>query len=110
MPNRQLRIIGPNRSSADDDTSFSAKDTFSVHQFQDLPPGNCADGSPAIGPWSSTGRVRGTLACYTDETSGDALLYWSYDTESILVRARNLRGDAAALYDFFDRAARFIAP
>ncbi len=96
--------------SSDFDVSFSARDTFSVYPFTDLPPGDCANGSPAIGPWSSTGRVRGTLACYTDETTGDALLYWSYDVESILVRARNPRGDAAALYSFFDEYARFIAP
>ena len=75
-----------------------------------IPPGDCANGSPAIGSWGSADTARGTLACYTDEATGDALLYWSYDRDAILVRARNARGDAAALFSFFDKYAKFIAP
>jgi serine/threonine-protein kinase len=83
---------------------------FSAYPMTDLPPGDCARESPAIGSWSLAGGVRGTLACYMDEATGDALLYWGYDTDSILVRARNPKGDAAAVYSFFDRYAKFIAP
>ncbi len=75
-----------------------------------VPAGDCAAASPAIGPWSMAGTARGTLACYTDEATGDALLYWTYDQEAILVRARNARGESDALYGFFDRSARFITP
>ncbi len=82
---------------------------FSAYPMTDLPPGDCAKESPAIGSWSLAGEVRGTLACYMDDATGDALLYWSYDTDSVLVRARNPKGDAAALYSFFDRYAKFIA-
>ena len=75
-----------------------------------IPPGDCATESPAIGPWGTRGEARGTLACYTDEATGDALLYWSYDGDALLVRARNPKGDSAALYSFFDKYAKFIAP
>jgi hypothetical protein len=75
-----------------------------------IPAGDCAAASPAIGPWSMAGKARGTLACYTDEATGDALLYWTYDQEAMLVRARNPRGDSGALFGFFDRSARFITP
>jgi hypothetical protein len=75
-----------------------------------IPPGDCATESPAIGPWSTRGEARGTVACYTDEPTGDALLYWSHDTDGLLVRARNPRGDSEALYEFFDKYAKFIAP
>jgi serine/threonine-protein kinase len=75
-----------------------------------VPSGDCAMESPAIGPWITRGEARGTLACYTDTATGDALLYWSQDTDGILVRARNPRGDSKALYSFFDKIARFIAP
>jgi hypothetical protein len=75
-----------------------------------VPSGDCAMESPAIGPWSTRGEARGTVACYTDTATGDALLYWSQDTDGILVRARNPRGDSKALYSFFDKIARFIAP
>ena len=75
-----------------------------------IPLGDCAKKSPAIGSWSVSGEVRGTLVCYTDDATGDAILYWSYDREALLVKARNARGDSAALYSFFDQYARFIAP
>jgi tRNA A-37 threonylcarbamoyl transferase component Bud32 len=75
-----------------------------------IPAGDCADGSPAIGSWNIAGEVRGSIACYIDKATGDALLYWSFDEEAVLVRARNRRGDAAALYSFFDEYARFITP
>ena len=99
---RQFRPKNPSKSIV--------RSVFSTFPFFDLPPGDCADGSSGIGTWSIAGQDRGALACYIDETTGDALLYWSYDEAAILVRARNPRGDAAALYSFFDKYAKFIAP
>ena len=90
--------------------SYTLKSIFTMYPFANLPPVDCAVSSPAIGPWSFAGQAPGTLACYSDETTGDALLYWSYDAAAILVRARNPKGDAAALYSFFDKYAKFIAP
>jgi serine/threonine-protein kinase len=75
-----------------------------------IPAGDCAMAAPAMGPWSMAGQARGTVACYTDEETGDALLYWTYDRDAILVRARNARGESDALYEFFDHSARFITP
>jgi serine/threonine-protein kinase len=89
---------------------YTVKSVFATYPFVDLPLGDCARESPAIGSWSLAGEVRGTVACYTDEATGDALLYWTYDQDEILVRARNARGDSEALYDFFDTHAKFIAP
>jgi hypothetical protein len=86
------------------------RSVFSTFPFIDLPPGDCADGSSGIGTWSIAGQDRGLLACYTQEATGDALLWWSYDDDALLVMARNPKGDAAALYSFFDKYARFIAP
>jgi predicted Ser/Thr protein kinase len=70
-----------------------------------IPPGDCAVSSRATGPWS-----RGKVACYSDIATGDAILWWSHDQDAILVKARNPRGDSAALYSFFDQYARFMAP
>jgi hypothetical protein len=89
---------------------YTVKSVFATYPFVDLPLGDCAKEFPAIGSWSLAGEVRGTDACYTEEETGDALLYWTYDQDEILVRARNARGDSEALYDFFDTHAKFIAP
>jgi predicted Ser/Thr protein kinase len=91
-------------------SAFNVVDIFTMYPFRNLPAGDCAEESPAIGPWSLAGEVRGALACYTQEATGDAILYWSYEADALLVRARNARGDSAALYAFFERNARFIAP
>lgn len=50
------------------------------------------------------------LACGIDEETGDALIVWADDFSSLLMSARNPRGDSEALYRFFERNARFIAP
>ena len=52
----------------------------------------------------------GGMACYVDSTTGDAILYWSYKNDAILVKATNQKGDSKALYSFFQQVARFIAP
>jgi hypothetical protein len=54
--------------------------------------------------------VKGPIVCCQDPATGDDILAWRYDQDGILVRARNARGDSAALYGFFDRYARFIVP
>jgi adenylate cyclase len=82
------------------------------HQGRDdaLPEGDCTNGFPAIGPWSLAGEERGILACGIDEATGDALMAWADDYGGLLMSARNPRGDSKALYRFFEKNARFIAP
>ena len=82
------------------------------HQGRDdaLPEGDCAEGPPAIGTWRLAGEERGVLACGIDEETGDALIVWADDFSSLVMSARNPRGDSEALYRFFERNARFIAP
>ena len=75
-----------------------------------VPPGDCARSSRANGRWELSGSDIGALICYTERSSGDAFLWWSYDDDYILVKATNQRGDSAALYDWFEQNARFIAP
>ena len=75
-----------------------------------LPEGDCAAGRPAIGHWSLAAGERGVLACAIEEETGDALIVWADDYSGLLMSARNPRGDSAALYRFFERNARFIAP
>jgi class 3 adenylate cyclase len=72
--------------------------------------GDCATSRQAYGQWTVGGEKRGWNICYVEQDTGDALLEWSYGPEKILVTARNQRGDSSALYGFFERVARFIAP
>jgi protein kinase-like protein len=62
------------------------------------------------GRWERAGIDSGAIVCFTDAATGDAVIYWSYEDDAILVRAVNQRGDTAALYDYFLETARFIAP
>ena len=71
---------------------------------------DCATSSQAYGKWELAGSTAGFIVCYTDSASGDANLYWTYDQPAILIRAVNQKGDASALYAFFEKYARFIAP
>jgi serine/threonine protein kinase len=71
---------------------------------------DCATSDRAYGRWQIAGSDAGFFVCYTDATTGDAYLYWTYDGPQVLVRAINRRGDASALNGFFDKYARFIAP
>ncbi len=75
-----------------------------------IPPGDCAVSARANGRWSVAGIDRGAIICYADRATGDARLVWAYDKDALLVMARNPRGDAAALYSWFDKHARFMAP
>ncbi len=73
--------------------------------------GNCdRDTTRVNGRWDRAGIDSGAIVCFTDAATGDAVIYWSYEDEAILVRAVNQRGDTAALYDYFLETARFIAP
>ena len=56
------------------------------------------------------GEDAGAIICYRDPTTGDAVLWWSYKDASVLVKAVNQRGEALAVYSYFDRVARFIQP
>ena len=62
------------------------------------------------GRWERSGVDAGAIVCFIDAPTGDAVIYWSYEDDAILVRAVNQRGDTAALYDYFLETARFIAP
>ena len=72
--------------------------------------GDCATSSRGLTRWTVAGNDRGAIACWTDGATGDAILYWSHVDDQILVRAVNQRGDPTALYDYFLKNARFIAP
>jgi serine/threonine protein kinase len=71
---------------------------------------DCSSSSPAYGEWELTGSPAGFIVCFVDGASGDAFLYWTYDEPAILVRAINQRGDSSALYEYFTKIRRFIAP
>jgi hypothetical protein len=72
--------------------------------------GDCASSTRAGGRWQLLGVDAGGMACFTDGQTGDAILYWSYRNDAILVKAVNQKGDSAALYAFFQSVARFITP
>jgi hypothetical protein len=74
------------------------------------PAGDCASSAFAIGSWSAGGTDKGAIFCFTDASSGDAVLLWSYQDAQVLVVAKNSFGDPAALYRYFTDVARFIAP
>jgi serine/threonine-protein kinase len=75
-----------------------------------LPQGDCATAERAIDTWEVAGDERGAVACGIEEESGDAVIVWADDFNALLMSARNSRGNSRALYDFFERNARFIAP
>jgi serine/threonine-protein kinase len=73
--------------------------------------GECSrDVTRVNGRWQRSGVDAGAIVCFIDIPTGDAVIYWSYEDDAILVRAVNQRGDVAALYDYFLETARFIAP
>ncbi len=75
-----------------------------------VPPGDCSVSKRANGRWQRAGADVGAILCYTESTTGDAILWWTYDADAIVVKAINQRGDSAALYDWFEQTARFIQP
>ena len=81
-----------------------------VELSRDTAPGECAVSASASDRWELNGVDQGAMVCYIDSPTGDAILYWSYQDQQILVKATNKRGDSAALYDYFTQVARFIAP
>ena len=50
------------------------------------------------------------MACFIDAGSGDAILYWSYAQDNVLIRAVNQKGDSKAVYQYFERLAQAITP
>ncbi len=77
---------------------------------QEHPSRGLRDLAQAGGRWTRNGADAGAMACFIDVTTGDAELWWSYKDRRLLVTASNQRGDLAALYAFFERVGRFIAP
>jgi serine/threonine-protein kinase len=74
------------------------------------PAGDCALTSPAVGDWASGGEAGGRSTCYTDPASGDAVAYWSYEDDRVLIKAINPRGDVEALREFVTSVQRFFRP
>ena len=74
------------------------------------PAGDCALTSPALGDWASGGEAGGRSTCYTDPASGDAVAYWSYGEDRVLIKAINQRGDVEALREFVISSQRFFRP
>jgi hypothetical protein len=73
------------------------------------PAGDCSLMSPAVGRWSIGDQVVGAVVCHTETATGDAVMYWSYEDERVLVKAVNQRGEDEGLRQFFDSYRRFIA-
>jgi serine/threonine protein kinase len=81
-----------------------------VAQAMRIPGGDCATLKRANGRWQLAGEDAGAIVCYVDAGSGDAILWWSYKDDQILVEAVNQKGDSTALYAWFAKNSRFIAP
>ena len=77
---------------------------------RNIRPGDCASQPNAAGRWQLAEQDAGAIVCYTDTGTGDAVIYWSYQGEGILVKAIDQRGESAELYAIFQNLARFIAP
>jgi serine/threonine-protein kinase len=75
-----------------------------------LKAGECSTSRRAGDRWELNGVDAGGMACFVDSTTGDAILYWSYKDDALLVKATNQKGDSKALYGFFQAVARFINP
>jgi hypothetical protein len=69
------------------------------------PGGTCADVVPALERWSF-GTHEGMLLCYQSET-GDAVVMWTYDDETLLGKAIHDEGDMATLLAWWTDVARF---
>lgn len=69
------------------------------------PGGKCATAVPAIEQWSF-GPHAGSLLCYLSET-GDAVVMWTYDDETLLGKAIHDEGNMAALLAWWIEVARF---
>ena len=76
----------------------------------DILPGNCATATRAEGRWEIPTVASGSLRCYVEPDTGDAVFWWTYDGANLIVRTTSQRGDMAALYQFFDRYKGMIVP
>ena len=74
-------------------------------RFEAAPGGQCAAGPPALELWSF-GSHAGYLLCYETET-GDAVVMWTYDGESLVGKAIRDDRDHAALLAWWADVARF---
>ncbi len=96
---------------AADSLAFTTESAVSavVDRLQ-LPEGDCAVVARGQGRWDLGGNYRGAMACLVDAGTGDAILYWSYAEDNILIRAVNQKGNSKALYAYFERLARSVIP
>ena len=82
-----------------------------VNSPLNIPSSDCATSTRAHGRWEiAPGAATGLILCYTDPATGDAILWWTYTRPSILLTARNQRGDSKALYSLFKNYKDFIGP
>ncbi len=96
---------------AADSLAFTTESAVSaIIDRQQLPEGDCARAARGQGRWDLGGNYRGAMACFVDAGTGDAILYWSYAEDNVLIRAVNQKGDSKALYGYFERFARSITP
>jgi hypothetical protein len=92
-------------------SGFTTESAISnIVQRGKIRPGDCATSTRAGGRWELSGEDTGAIVCFTEGQTGDAILYWSYKDDAILVKATNQKGDSAALYAYFQSVARFISP
>ena len=89
-----------------------------------LPTVGCGSSWISSGRWTLADRDAGAILCYRgseggrvakDEDGrwverGAAWLYWSYADPPIFAWAMREDGDSAALYDWWSKTARFVAP
>jgi len=76
----------------------------------DILPGDCAISPRAEGRWEIPSVASGSLICYPEADTGDAVLWWTYDGANLIVRITSQRGDGSGLYTFFDRYKGMISP
>lgn len=67
--------------------------------------GQCASEVPALEPWSF-GTHQGLLLCYETDT-GDAIVMWTYDDETLIGKAIRDDRDMASLLAWWTEVARF---
>lgn len=72
-----------------------------------IPRGDCSDGGPALEEWQ-LGDVGGSLLCF--ESSGDAIIEWSYRDRPTFGRAVRRDGDLGSLLAWWVAEARLLNP
>jgi serine/threonine protein kinase len=107
-----VRKFAPIGSGAGVGNSLSLENfvNYLADRIANAPSGDCTATSPAVGSWASGGEHAGAIVCYTDPASGDAVVYWTYQDDRVLIKATNQRGNTEALRRFAESAMRFFKP